>query len=106
MAAALSAAAISFPATFPPPASSHEAGLPVVPVIDGVKPATDGVKVTTGLSVVPYLQLDVTREVVVLGESGEPFLRLSPGGAELNERSPTAYLSADPLGRTPVSAKA
>lgn len=52
------------------------------------------------------LRLAGAREVVVLGEAGEPFLRLSERGAELNEDSPYAWRTLDRRGITEVPADA
>ena len=52
------------------------------------------------------LRLSRAAEVVVLGETGEPFLRLTPDGAELNEDSPYAWRTLDRRGITEVPADA
>ncbi len=52
------------------------------------------------------LRLSGASEVVVLGEAGEPFLRLTPNGVELNEDSPYAWRTLDRRGITEVPADA
>jgi hypothetical protein len=41
-------------------------------------------------------------ELVVLGYDGEPYLRIGPGGAYRNERSPAAYLNRERFARVSV----
>ncbi len=48
------------------------------------------------------LRLTGASEAVVLGEAGEPFLRLRPDGVELNEDSPYAWRTLDRRGITEV----
>lgn len=85
------------------PASSHEAGIPVRAVVDRIAPKPPGVTVGTGQSVVPYLTAEngTERELVVLGERREPFLRIAGGAVETNLRSPTTYRASNPLGGPP-----
>lgn len=52
------------------------------------------------------LRLSGASEVVVLDEAGEPFLRLTGDGAELNEDSPYAWRTMDRRGITEVPADA
>jgi hypothetical protein len=47
-----------------------------------------------------------SEELEILGEAGEPFLRISPAGVSANERSPTYFRSRDPFGTAPVPATA
>lgn len=41
-----------------------------------------------------WLRADARLRVVVLGLEGEPYLRFSPAGVEINEHAPTAYLNS------------
>ncbi|MCW3843987.1 hypothetical protein ONA70_28250 [Micromonospora yasonensis] len=46
------------------------------------------------------------RDVEVLGYSGEPYLRIGPGGVYENSRSPATYLNRTLAGDTPLPAEA
>jgi hypothetical protein len=50
------------------------------------------------------LQLDnhTGRDVIVLGYDNEPYLRVGPGGAYQNDRSPAVYLNRTRTGNVPV----
>lgn len=47
-----------------------------------------------------------TKTLTVLGYAGEPMVRMSARGIEINERSPSAYLSSDRYAEVPVPATA
>jgi hypothetical protein len=76
-------------------------------VLRSVSPSAPGVHVrVTDLGTKVELTNDGTREVVVLGYAGEPYLRVGPKGVFENTRSPATYLnrSATITGAPPKSA--
>lgn len=86
-------------------ARAHEGGVRVRPVLDRLEPAGAPLTLKVEASVAPLVTVTATgADVAVPGESGEPFLRLSAVGAEINLRSPTSYRSLDPLGGRPLPA--
>lgn len=100
----------------PPPAAGHPVGPPPAPEeppqrVDPI-PAEDRdlyhSRVTSIEPPIPGLEAEVLGgddqlrvtwtgrpPLVIEGTQGEPMLRLSAGGIEINERSPSAYLSGD-----------
>ena len=82
-----------------------------VPKLVSPLPPAPGVLLGVTPGTIPALFLDVSgaQTVVVLGQVGEPFLRVGPGGAEVNLASPTWSLTAASRGEAPagvVDAKA
>jgi hypothetical protein len=70
-------------------------------VVDAVEPALPaGVTVQTVISVSDQMIVEnrTPTDLVVLGEGGEPFLRIGPQGVFANVKSPTWYRSNDPTG--------
>lgn len=83
-----------------PSAVAHEVDPSVLTVIDSITPPVPGITVDVGTSVTTELLLDNTtaHPVEVLDDSGQPFLRIGPGGVEGNLAAPAWYLSNQPLG--------
>src|SRR5215467_12123977 len=52
------------------------------------------------------LRNDTSTDVVILGYSGEPYARVGPDGAYVNDNSPATYLNADRFSLTLVPASA
>ncbi|MDQ1439088.1 MAG: hypothetical protein QOK43_2717 [Acidimicrobiaceae bacterium] len=70
-------------------------------VIDSITPRLPkGVVIEARISVADQLvvQNATSTDLIVLGEQGEPFLRIGPQGAFANLKSPTWYKSNDPTG--------
>jgi hypothetical protein len=72
-----------------------------------VTPAPPGVEVEV-VEAGSRLQLtnDASTDVVVVGYTDEPYLRVGPDGVFRNRRSPATYLNADRNGRRPIPAEA
>jgi hypothetical protein len=84
-----------------PPVPAHEEVPGVKAVVDSVSPALPaGVTVQTVISVSDQLIVENRTgvDLVVVGEVGEPFLRIGPQGTFANVKSPTWYRSNDPTG--------
>ena len=93
------------------PVSAHEEVPGVRAVIDAVTPPLPaGVTVQSAISVADQLVAANTTAVdlMVLGDGGEPFLRIGPEGVFGNLRSPAWYRANDPTGTAvpPASATA
>lgn len=83
------------------PSAGHEEVPGVSAVIDSITPSLPaGVRVEARISVADQLLVSNTtaEDVIVVGEQGEPFLRIGPQGAFANLRSATWYRSNDPTG--------
>ena len=83
------------------PAAGHEEVPGVASVLDAVEPALPaGVTVQVRVSAADQLLVEnrTPTELTVLGESGEPFLRIGPQGVLANLLSPAWHLSNDPEG--------
>lgn len=92
-----------------PPAAAHGEGDAEAPAtnlrtrITSVDPAVDGVEwrmVDAGARIEVRNETDT--DLVVLGETGEPFLRVGPDGVHENTRSVTAFRLANPDPGVPV----
>jgi hypothetical protein len=83
-------------------ASAHEEVPGVRAVIDRITPTLPGVRVQTVISVADELVVDnpTATDLLVLADTGEPFLRIGPSGVFGNVHSPTWFLSNDPTGTT------
>lgn len=83
-------------------ASAHEEVPGVRAVIDRITPTLPGVTVQTVISVADELVVDnpTSTDLLVLADTGEPFLRIGPSGVFGNVHSPTWFLSNDPTGTT------
>jgi len=93
----------------PAPAFAH--GGPTVPVATSFAARITAVPGGLHAAVVDgdqqlWLQAPPQATVIVLGLAGEPFLRFTPRGVDLNERSPTAYLNRPQPEQPPPSAGA
>lgn len=100
-AARLIAAALFWVAAIVASADAHEEVPGVSAVIDAITPALpDGVRVEARISVADQLLVSNSTPVdlIVVGELGEPFLRIGPEGAFANLKSATWYRSNDPTG--------
>lgn len=95
--AAIAAAVMVF-ALVPPSNAHEESALYALTVIDRVVPALDGIDIRIVHMDSPALVItnDSQTEVTVLGEEGEPFLRVGPSGVYANTESPTTYRSSVP----------
>jgi hypothetical protein len=76
-------------------------------VITSVRPEVRGIDVRS-VDLGDRLELtnDTTRDVVLLGYDGEPYLRVGPRGAFENRRSPATYVNRTRRGTTPVPSSA
>lgn len=101
--AAVAAAALLW---VPAPAAAHTVGdagptnyqtrlLTVQPPVPGVS-----VRVAAGDRL--ELTNDTRRDILVLGYDGEPYLKVGPGGAFENRRSPATWLNRTRTGTTPI----
>jgi hypothetical protein len=81
-------------------ASNYETSLQSVPDVPGL----DVSVVDAGTTIELVYRGD--SEIVVLGYSGEPYLRISPRGVEQNRRSPAAYLNRSLTTDTPLPPEA
>jgi hypothetical protein len=92
-------------ALVPSTASAHQTVPGVVDVLDRVVPPLPaGVTVQVAISVSDQLVVanPTATDLVVLGDEGEPFLRIGSQGTSANLRSPTWYRDNDPTGSTPA----
>jgi hypothetical protein len=90
-----------FVALFAAPASAHdERSLHRLTVLDRVSPRIEGLEVRVVHLGMPALAVrnNSGQVITVLGENGEPFLRIGPRGTFANIASPTTYRSIDPEG--------
>jgi hypothetical protein len=86
------------------PAPAHE-GIPgLTNVLDAVEPSLPAVSIQVVASVADQLVVanPTATPLVVLADSGEPFLQIDGSGVEANESSPSWYQSNDPTGTEPV----
>ena len=86
------------------PAPAHE-GIPgLTNQLDAVEPPLPGVSIQVVASVADQLVVanPTATPLIVLADSGEPFLRIDGSGVEANESSPSWYQSNDPTGTEPV----
>ncbi|MEW2328888.1 hypothetical protein AB0880_13900 [Micromonospora chersina] len=104
-------AALAALLTLATPAAAHGADAPAGTdyraEVTGVGPARPGL---TARMVEAGARLELTNrtgaDVEVLGYSGEPYLRLGPGGVYENSRSPATYLNRTLAGDTPLPPEA
>lgn len=105
---AVATAVLSLWATLLGPLATAEAheerALHALTVLDEVSPAIAGLQVRVTHLTAPALVVSnrTSHPLVVLGEKGEPFLRIDNGSVEANALSPTSYRSADPTGERPL----
>ncbi len=80
------------------PAVAHESDPAIRTILDTVEPAVSGVTIDVVANVTPQLVAENTTptELVVLADTGEPFLRIGPDGVLANLDSPSWYLSNSP----------
>ncbi|CAN5567957.1 hypothetical protein BH20ACT2_BH20ACT2_13080 [soil metagenome] len=95
------------------PVSAHGVDPTVRTVLDEVSPVLPGVTVQVATSVSTQLVAENTTDtpLLILAETGEPFLRIVGGGTatdgvEANLRSPSWFLSNSPTGQAEVPAGA
>jgi len=83
-----------------PVAGAHGTDPSIRTVLDVVEPAIPGVEIQVQASVSAEVVAENTTatELVVLAETGEPFLRIGPEGVLANLASPSWYLSNSPFG--------
>ncbi|MEO7556764.1 MAG: hypothetical protein ABIV94_09215, partial [Acidimicrobiales bacterium] len=69
-------------------------------MLDAVAPSVPGLVVQVADSVAPEVVLDnpTATTLEVLADTGEPFLRIGPGGVEANLASPSWYATNNPNG--------
>jgi hypothetical protein len=87
-----------------PPGPAHE-GIPgLTNVLDAIEPPVPGVSIQVLASVADQLVVanPTATPLVVLADSGEPFLQIDASGVEANLSSPSWYQSNDPTGTEPV----
>ncbi|MGH2808207.1 MAG: hypothetical protein ACRDKT_13140 [Actinomycetota bacterium] len=92
-------AAVVFVALSVAPAAAHdERSLHRLTVLDRVTGSIDGLEIRVVHMGMPALAVRNRsgRNLTVLGERGEPFLRIGPRGVFANIASPTTYRSIDP----------
>jgi hypothetical protein len=84
----------------PEPARAHGGEQLAVPILEHVAPTVPGVKIEVAHSVNYQFvaRNDSGQPITFLADSGEPFLRIGPGGVEGNFASPTFFDSNDPQG--------
>ena len=72
-------------------------------VVEAITPAVSGLSVHVA-DLGNKLELDNRsgRDVIILGYDNEPYLRVGPGGAYQNDRSPAVYLNRTRTGNVPV----
>jgi len=83
---------------------SHDAG--VRPTLSALPPMLTGVQVQLTETLAPQLLVEnqTGKTLIILGQDGQPFLRLSPSGSEANTRHPEwlkTYLPGGLPGRKP-----
>ncbi|MGC3860004.1 hypothetical protein ACPSM1_07410 [Micromonospora chersina] len=104
-------AALAALLTLATPAAAHGADAPAGTdyraEVTGVGPARPGL---TARMVEAGARLELTNrtgaDIEVLGYSGEPYLRIGPGGVYENSRSPATYLNRTLAGDTPLPPEA
>jgi hypothetical protein len=86
------------------PAAAHPADPGIHTVLDAVEPELPGVTIAVAVSASPQLVVSnpTPVELVVVAETGEPFLRIGPEGVLANFDSPAWYLSNSPGGAVTV----
>lgn len=97
----LVAAALLGVAAIVAPAAAHEEVPGVRAVLDAVEPPLPpGVTIQAQISVADQLIAEnrTPTDLFVLGDEGEPFLRIGPQGTFANIKSPSWYRSNDPTG--------
>ncbi|MFZ4585271.1 MAG: hypothetical protein ACOYNI_08595 [Acidimicrobiia bacterium] len=104
---ALAASALGLIVADAAPASAHSTGGPAPSnyktVVHTIAPAVSGVTVrVVGLDGRLQLTNTTGTDVEVLGYDGEPYLRVGPGGAFENQRSPAVYRNRTRLGVVPI----
>lgn len=82
------------------PALGHPADSQVRTVIDTIDPPMDGVTVRVEAGVATQLVVEnpTDADVVILGRTGEPFLRIGPDGVWGNRNDSEYYATATPAG--------
>lgn len=91
------------------PAIAHEEVPGVTNVLDTIEPAPPaGITIQVTRSVADQVAIEntTTEDLEVLGDDGQPFLRIGPRGVEANLSSPDWYRSNTPEGAAPVPASA
>ncbi len=86
------------------PAAAHTTGPQFPSVFDSISPPAPGAQVTVqSTQSAPYLTVRVrgAHTVEILGLEGEPFARIDPQGAFVNQRSPSLHLIEDPKKQPP-----
>lgn len=104
--AALAALTLSF-ATLgaQPPATAHRASPLVTTVIDSVSPNLPSgveIRIVAGVATQLVIENHTDEELLVLGATGDPFLRIGAEGVFGNVNSPDWYRSGTPEGGLPV----
>ena len=86
----------------PDPAWGHGGEQLAEPILENVAPTVPGVKIEVAHSVSYQFvaRNDSGQAITFLADSGEPFLRIGPGGVEGNFASPAFFDSNDPQGST------
>jgi hypothetical protein len=84
-------------------ARAHGVGVPLVPHVDRLVPAVEGIDAEGVVAVAPMIRVRnrTSETLTILGEGGEPLARIGAGGAQINARSPTARRALAHLGHRP-----
>ncbi|MGH2770097.1 MAG: hypothetical protein ACRDJF_06180 [Actinomycetota bacterium] len=97
-------AALGFLVVTAGPAGAHSLGSQFLSIFDSISPPVDGVRITLqSTASAPYVTVRVGEGHVVEipGLEGEPLARIGAGGAFVNRRSPSLYLTEDPDQKPP-----
>ena len=81
------------------PAQAHTTGPQLISHADGIVPPGPGVHyslLSTGSAPYVTVSLSGSHTFEIRGLVGEPFIRLTPAGVDLNRDSPSLYLTRDP----------
>lgn len=90
-----------------PPAQAHTTGPQLVSHVEGIAPPAPGVDyslLSTGSAPYVTVSLRGNHTFEIRGLRGEPFIRLTAAGVDVNRNSPSLYLTTDPSKKPTVPA--